>query len=147
MQVVTESGWADLQDRVSSLEAGQRMIAAGHVQLVDQIAEVTVNQHRAEQQRKDFAKRLEGIAATLQSQDEQIRFHRDSLAEIRDDLRSNTTTTREILEATRDLRDVVITAKTGGRLAKWAAPTLVAVGVSVGIVKGWAMASWEWLTR
>lgn len=147
MPVVTESGWAELQDRVNTLEVGQRMIAAGHVQLVDQIAEVTVNQHRAEQQRKDFAKQLQGIAATLSSQDEQIRVNRADMAEIRDDLRANTTTTREILEATRDLRDVVITAKTGGKLAKWAAPTLVAAGVSIGIIKGWAMASWEWLTR
>lgn len=126
MQVVTESGWAELQDRVSSLEAGQRMIAAGHVQLVDQMAEITVSQRRADQQRKEYAARLDAITA---------------------DLADNSKTTREILEATRDLRDVVITAKTGGRLAKWAAPTLVAVGVSVGIVKGWALASWEWLTR
>lgn len=126
MQVVTESGWAELQDRVSSLEAGQRMIAAGHVQLVDQMAEITVSQRRADQQRKEYAARLDAITA---------------------DLADNSKVTREILDATRDLRDVVITAKTGGKLAKWAAPTLVAAGVSIGIVKGWAIASWEWLTR
>lgn len=147
MLQVSESGWAELENRVNTLEAGHRMIAAGHVQLVDQIAEVTVNQHRAEQQRKDFARRLEGIAATLQSQDEQIRNNRDSLESIRDELRSNTTTTREILDATRDLRDVVITAKTGGRLARWAAPTLLAAAASLGVLKGWWLASVEWLHK
>lgn len=126
MQAVTESDWAELEHRVNTLEAGQKMIASGHVQLVEQMAEITVSQRRADQQRKEYAARLDAITA---------------------DLADNSKVTREILDATRDLRDVVITAKTGGRLAKWAAPTLVAAGVSVGILKGWALASWEWLTK
>ena len=126
MPPFTESDWAGLENRVNTLETAQRMIAAGHVQLVEQMAEITVNQHRADQQRKEYAARLDAITA---------------------DLADNSKVTREILDATRDLRDVVITAKTGGKLAKWAAPTLVAAGLSIGIVKGWAIASWEWLTR
>lgn len=126
MPQITESGWAELHDRVNTLEAGQRMIATGHVQLVEQMAEITINQRRADVERREQTKRLDDITV---------------------DLAENSKVTREILDATRDLRDVVITAKTGGRLAKWAAPTLVAAGVSIGIVKGWVLSSWEWLSK
>lgn len=126
MSPITESAWGELQDRVNTLEVGQRMIANGHVQLVEQMAEITVSQRRADAQRKEYGARLDAITV---------------------ELADNSKTTREILEATRDLRDVVITAKTGGRLAKWAAPTLVAAGVSIGIVKGWLLSSWEWLSK
>lgn len=126
MPPITESAWGELQDRVNTLETGHRMIATGHVQLVEQMAEITVSQRRADEQRKIYSARLDAITV---------------------DLAENSKVTREILDATRDLRDVVITAKTGGRLAKWAAPTLVAAGVSVGIVKGWLLSSWEWLSK
>ena len=126
MPPITESAWGELQDRVNTLETGQRMIATGHVQLVEQMAEITVSQRRADEQRKIYSARLDAITV---------------------DLAENSKVTREILDATRDLRDVVITAKTGGRLAKWAAPTLVAAGVSVGILKGWLLSSWEWLSK
>lgn len=147
MPPFTESGWAELENRVSSLEAGQRMIAASNVQLVDQMAEITVNQHRANEVRRQQTQRLDEIALTLLNQDEEIRRNRDRLAEIGEELRTNTRTTAEILEATRDLRDVVITAKTGGRLARWAAPTLLAAAASIGVIKGWWLASVEWLQK
>ncbi len=147
MMPVSDSAWGELQDRVNAIEAGQRMIASGHVQLVEQMAEITVSQRRADIHRKEQTQRLDEIAVTLLNQDQQIKENKDNLQAIRDDLAGNTKTTKEILEATRDLRDVVITAKTGGRLAKWAAPTLVAAGVSIGILKGWALSSWEWLTK
>lgn len=144
---LTDSAWGELQERVNTLEAGQKMIASGHVLLVEQMAEVTVSQRRADIHRAEHTKRLAEIAGTLQQQDEEIKRNRESLSSIRDELAGNTKTTKEILDVTRDLRDVVITAKTGGRLAKWAAPTLVAAGVSIGILKGWLLSSWEWLSK
>lgn len=147
MPPYTDSGWAALENRVSSLETGQKMIASGHVQLVEQMAEITVSQRRADVQQREQTQRLDEIASTLLSQDEQIRVNRDSLIAIREELGANTRTTREILDATRDLRDVVITAKTGGKFAKWLAPTLLAAAASVGVIKGWWLASVEWLHK
>lgn len=123
---ITDSGWAEIEGRISSLESGQKMIASGHVVLVEQMAEITVSQRKADAQRKVYSNRLDAI---------------------NQELADNSRVTREILQATTDLRDVVITAKTGGRFIKWAAPTLLAVGVSVGIIKGWLLSSWQWLSK
>jgi len=116
---VSESDWAHLHGRVGTLESMARVAEVGHAHLVEQMAEITVSQHRSGQ-------RLDKIATELQS---------------------NSATTREILDATRDLRDVVITARTGGRFARWLAPTLVAGAVSFGMVKGWWSDFTDWITR
>lgn len=79
-----------------------RVIAAGHAQLVDQIAEITVAQQRADIEAEAQRKMLEGISMTLGK-----------------------------------VHDVVITAHTGGRILRWAAPTIVAVTAATAAVKGW----------
>lgn len=147
MPPFTESGWAELENRVSTLEAGQKMIASGHVQLVEQMAEITVSQRRADVQRREQTERLDQIAITLMNQDEQIRLNRDNLQTINDKLDLNTKATQETLVTARDLRDFVITAKTGGKLARWAAPTLLALAAAVGVLKGWWLATSDWLTK
>jgi hypothetical protein len=106
---VSESDWAHLHGRVDTLESSVRIVAAGHQLLAEQMAEITVSQHRSGQ-------RLDKIST---------------------ELADNSKTTREILGATRDLRDVVITARTGGKFARWLAPTLVAGALSFGVIKGW----------
>lgn len=116
---VSESDWAHLHGRVGTLETMARVAEVGHQHLVEQMAEITVSQHRSGQ-------RLDKIST---------------------ELAANTATTREILGATRDLRDVVITARTGGKFARWLAPTLLAGAVSFGVIKGWWSDATEWLTR
>lgn len=116
---VSESDWAGLHHRVDSLESSVRIVAAGHQQLVDQMAEITVSQHRS-------GTRLDKL---------------DS------DLAENSKVTREILAATRDLRDVVITARTGGKFARWLAPTIIAAAASIGVIKGWWSDVSDWITR
>ena len=106
---MSESDWAHLHGRVDTLESSVRIVAAGHQLLAAQMAEITVSQHRSGQ-------RLDKIST---------------------ELADNSKTTREILGATRDLRDVVITARTGGKFARWLAPTLVAGALSFGVIKGW----------
>lgn len=116
---VSESDWAHLHGRVGTLESMARVAEVGHQHLVEQMAEITVSQHRSGQ-------RLDKISTELSD---------------------NSKTTREILEATRDLRDVVITARTGGRFARWLAPTLLAAAASIGVVKGWWSDAADWWTR
>lgn len=116
---VSESDWAGLHHRVGSLESSVRIVAAGHKQLVDQMAEITVSQHRS-------GTRLDKLSS---------------------DLADNSKVTRDILSATRDLRDVVITARTGGKFARWLAPTLVAGAVSFGVIKGWWADLTDWVAR
>lgn len=116
---MSESDWAHLHGRVGTLETMARVAEVGHQHLVEQMAEITVSQHRSGQ-------RLDKLATELQS---------------------NSATTREILDATRDLRDVVITARTGGKFARWLAPTLVAGAVSFGVIKGWWADLTDWVAR
>ena len=116
---VSESDWAGLHHRVDSLESSVRIVAAGHQQLVDQMAEITVSQHRS-------GTRLDKL---------------DS------DLAENSKVPHEILPATRDLRAVVTTARTGGKFARWLAPTLVAGAVSFGVIKGWWADLTDWVAR
>jgi hypothetical protein len=123
---VTESEWADLEGRISTLESGQKMIASGHVQLVEQMAEITVSQRKADAQRKLYSQRLDSITA---------------------ELADNSRVTREILQATTDLRDVVTTARTGGQFVKWLAPTLVAAGAALLILKGWWLSTMQWFQK
>ncbi len=119
MPPYTESDWGRLDERVTSLEAGQRMIASGHVQLVNQMAEITV---------------------TLQNQDVLIAKNADALQSMTKAMNENT-------EMTRAIRDVVITARTGGKFMRWVAPTLVSVGIAIGVLKGWFLASTDWLHK
>lgn len=144
---ITESNWAALHDRVSTLETAVRFIGDSQSQVIEQIAEVTVSQRRADQQMREQSQGIKAIAATLSSQDEQIRENKDSLVAICSEVRKSTTITTEILDATRDLRDVVITAKTGGKFAKWLAPTLVATAAAAAVVKGWAEGLTSWFDR
>ncbi len=116
---ITASDWARLDDRVSTLEAGQRMIAASNVQLVDQMADITL---------------------TLRRQDELIGRNASALNDITKSMKENT-------EMTRAIRDVVITARTGGKFVKWVTPTLVALGLGVGVIKGWWLAGLDWLGK
>jgi len=116
---VSESDWAGLHSRVGTLESSVRIVAAGHQQLVDQMAEITVSQHRS-------GTRLDKLSS---------------------DLAENTKLGQDIRSDIRAVRDVVITARTGGKFARWLAPTLVAGAVSFGMVKGWWADLTDWMAR
>lgn len=116
---VSESDWAGLHHRVGTLETMARVAEVGQRHLVEQMAEITVSQNRS-------GTRLDKISA---------------------ELAANSACTREILEATRDLRDVVITARTGGKFARWLAPTVIAIAASVGVLKGWWTDASDWFSR
>lgn len=116
---VSESDWAGLHSRVGTLESSVRIVAAGHQQLVDQMAEITVSQHRS-------GTRLDKLSS---------------------DLAENTKLGQDIRSDIRAVHDVVITARTGGKFARWLAPTLVAGAVSFGMVKGWWADLTDWMAR
>lgn len=106
----------ELDARVAYLEKHARVVSAGHAQLVEQIAEIAVSQHRAEEARRMTVERMDALQTAVQK---------------------NTELTSKTLEAAESVRDLVTTARTGGKLIRWLTPTLVAVGVAVGTVKGW----------
>ena len=110
-------------DRLDRLEASVRVIATGHAQIAEQMAELVVSQVRTDQKNAEHSKRLDKIDA---------------------DLAENSALTRETWQNAKDIRDVVITARTGGKLVRWAYPTLVAIGLTVATVKGWGehLAAW-----
>lgn len=116
---MSESDWAHLHGRVGTLESSVRIVAAGHQLLAEQMAEITVSQHRSGQ-------RLDKLSS---------------------DLADNTKLGRDIQSDVRAVRDVVITARTGGRFAKWLAPTLLAGAVSFGVIKGWWADLTDWVAR
>lgn len=120
---VTAANWEHLVARVSTLEGSLRILATSNVQLTQQMGEITVNQHRADAQREEQTMRLDAIT--------------ENLAANTENLAANTKTTEEILIATRDLRDVVITAKTGGKFARWLAPTVIAMAAFFSVIGGW----------
>ena len=122
----SESDWAGLTHRVGTLEQMARVAEVGYAHMTEQIAEITVSQRRADLQRTEQTRRLDAITT---------------------ELADNSKVTREILQATQDLRDVVITAKTGGKFAKWLAPTLIATAAALGVLKGWWLASIDWLGK
>ena len=101
-----------LHERVERLEAGQRVIAAGHVSLTAQMAEVTTALHH------------QHAAAT----------------DLRAEMQRNSDATQQTLHAAREIRDIVTTATTLGRLARWVGPTVVAAAVAWGVAAGWAHA-------
>ncbi len=123
---VSVTDWGRLHDRIGSLESDVRAVATGHEYLASQIAEITISQRRADVQRQEQAVRMDELQAALQA---------------------NTDMTQRTLAATEAVRDVVTTAKVGGRFVRWLAPTLVAVGVGIGTLKGWWLASLEWLSK
>lgn len=129
---VTAANWEHLVARVSTLEGSLRILATSNVQLTQQMGEITVNQHRADAQREEQTMRLDAIT--------------ENLAANTENLAANTKTTEEILIATRDLRDVVITAKTGGKFARWLAPTVIATAATLSVMKGWWTGAVEWFT-
>ena len=100
-----------LRDRIDRLEASVRVVATGHVTLTQQVAELSLSVTRQDQ-------RIDKIVT---------------------DLADNSKVTRETLAAAREIRDIVTTGRTMGKLAKWLAPTLVAAAVAVGVLKGWAI--------
>jgi hypothetical protein len=65
-----------------------------------------------------------------------VLVHRQD-TQIRADLAENSKVTRETLAAANEIRDLVTTARTGGRLVRWAAPTLASCVVLWGMVSGW----------
>lgn len=144
---ISESGWAALQDRVSTLETSVRWIGDSQSQMIEQMAEVTMGQRRADIHRREQTERLDKIATTLVDQDDKIRVNKDALDCISADVKRTNDTMSSVLTATQDLRDVVITAKTGGKLARWLAPTLVAGAVAVTTIKGWGQSVVDWLNR
>lgn len=125
-QRVSVSDWAALHDRIGSIEVDLRAVSTGHEYLASQIAEITVSQRRADVQRQEQAIRMDELQAALLA---------------------NTDLTQRTLAATETVRDVVTTARMGGRFVRWLTPTLVALGVGIGTVKGWWLASMEWLTK
>lgn len=116
---VSESDWAGLHSRVGTLESSVRIVAAGHQQLVDQMAEITVSQHRS-------GTRLDKLSS---------------------DLAENTKLGQDIRSDIRAVRDVVITAKTGGRFARWLAPTVIAGAAAIAVIKGGWDSFIEWVAR
>lgn len=124
--LVSVTDWGRLHDRMGALEADVRAVATGHEYLASQIAEITISQRRADAQRQEQAMRMDELQTALLA---------------------NTDMTQRTLAATEAVRDVVTTARMGGKFVRWLTPTLVALGLGVGVVKGWWMASLEWLTR
>jgi hypothetical protein len=125
-QRVSVTDWDALHDRLGAVETDLRALSAGHEYLASQIAEITISQRRADVQQQEQAVRMDEMQAALQA---------------------NTDLTQRTLQATEAVRDVVTTARIGGRFVRWLTPTLVALGVGVGTIKGWWLASVEWLTK
>lgn len=108
-----------LSSRMARVEQSVRIMAAGHVHLSNQLGELKAEQGS---QRK----RLDDTASAI-----------DKLGK---DVRENT-------DLTRDIRDAVITGRTMGRFAKWAAPTLAAAAGAAALAKGWVVDAWHWVQR
>lgn len=101
----------NLYERIGTLESSVRILATGHVTLTQQMAELTISAHRQDERMDAFGH----------------------------DLVENSQVTRETLQAAHEIKDIVTTGKTMGKLAKWLAPTLVSAAIAIGIVKGWAV--------
>ena len=112
----------ELDARVTYLEKHARVVSAGHAQLVDQIAEIAISQHHADEHRRLQAQRMDAL---------------------QDAMTKNTELTSKTLQAAEAVRDVVTTARTGGKFVRWLAPTLIAIGLAIGTVKGWWIAGLE----
>ena len=112
--------WPEEMDaRVTYLEKHARVVSAGHAQLVGQIAEIAVSQHHADEHRRLQSQRMDALQEAMSK---------------------NTELTSKTLAAAETVRDVVTTARTGGKFVRWLTPTLVAIGIAVGTLKGWWVA-------
>jgi hypothetical protein len=107
-QIPTPSDFAALVDLQQRQEAQIRVIAAGHVQLVDQISEITV---------------------TLRHQDERIAVNDMQLRRIETAVGENT-------ELTRDIRDAITAGRVAGSLVRWMAATVVTLSAAWLALKG-----------
>jgi hypothetical protein len=123
---ISHADWGHLNSRVESLEDAVRILTTGNEAVTEQIAELTVSMRRADEHRR----RLE------------------------DTLQTNTELTREVLESTRDtremvqlMRDVQASGRLGARVAKmfggalkrvvmWGAPLIVAAAGAWWSIKG-----------
>lgn len=123
---VSSSDWAALLDAQSRQQGQIDVLTISTRTITEQIAELTVSQMRADAQRQEHTRRLDSIELNLNE---------------------NSQLTRETLKAANDIKDLVTTARTGGKLIRWAAPTLVALGVAVGAVKGYWVAGIDWLHK
>lgn len=116
---VSQSDWAGLHHRVGTLEASVRVVANGHALLVDQVAEMTVARQLSD-------KRLDKLDQ---------------------DLQDNTGMSREIRGDIKSLHDVIVTARTTGKFARWLAPSLGAAAIVIAIVQGWVHDVIKWFTK
>jgi hypothetical protein len=107
-----------LERRVGRLESSVRIMAASNVQLT--------------QQQVDQTMQMKMMGTRIGMQD-------DRLAAIEVSIKSNTSMTEQI-------RDVVVTGRTMGQFLRYLAPTLVAIGISIGVVRGWAADIWHGVT-
>lgn len=121
---VSSSDWAALLDAQSRQQGQIDVLTISTRTITEQIAELTVSQMRADAQRQEHTKRLDSIELNLNE---------------------NSQITRETLKAANDIKDLVTTARTGGKLIRWAAPTLVALGVAIGAIKGYWVAGIDWV--
>lgn len=119
---VTSTDWSALIETQARQQGQIDVLMTGMRTTTEQIAELTVSQMRADAQRAEHTRRLDTIDANL---------------------KENSRDTRATLQAANDIKDLVTTAKTGGKLVRWAAPTLVALGIALGVVKGWWVAGVE----
>lgn len=101
----------DLVELIDAVEQSVRMLASGHVTLTEQMAELHLSVVRQD-------KRMDKLVT---------------------DLQANSQATQETMKAALEIKDVVTTGRTMGRLVRWAAPTLVALAVALGVIKGWAV--------
>lgn len=98
-----------IQERLDRLESSIRVVAAGHVALTEQMAELSISSARQDKRLNQFAS----------------------------ELTDNSRATRETLQAALEIKDIVTTGRTMGKLARWAAPTFIAFAVALGVMKGW----------
>lgn len=115
---------AELREGQRRLEAGQRILASGHVQVVEQVAEITLRLDRHERQLAD-------------------------LSTVPGELAANTAATRDVLAAvveTRDMvqfaRDAQVAGRLGARIAR--AGTKLIMGVAA-LITATAGAWWAWV--
>lgn len=114
---ITPSDWGHLSGRVESLEDSMRILFASNENITTQIAELAVQQHRSNEHKR----RME------------------------DALKANTDLTREVLESTKDTRDMVqimrdaqAAGRLGKRMSKAAGKALVwASGIVAAVAAAW----------
>lgn len=64
--------------------------------------------------------------------------HSQMLDTLQSSIDENSTLTRQTLDATNSIKDIVTTGRVMSRFARWLAPTLLATAAALAVVKGWA---------